>query len=80
MSCDDCLNRSIVTEVLQITRFGELGVSDLNWKHLRNRGQRNIMNGVFFEYFFGHLASIFCFFFFFGGAVVLEIEHAWESP
>jgi len=79
MSCDDCLNRSIVTEVLQITRFGELGVSDLNWKHLRNRGQRNIMNGVFFEYFLV-IWPVFSVFFFFGGAVVLEIEHAWESP
>lgn len=64
MRCDDCQNRSIIMEVLQITRFGELGASDYNWKDLRIRGQRNIMNGVFFCIFFGHLASIFFFFLF----------------
>ena len=33
------------------------------------------MNGVFFEYFLV-IWPVFSFFFFFGGAVVLEIEHA----
>ena len=41
-----------------------------NWKDLRIRGQRNIVNGVFFCIFFGHLAGIFFSFLFLVFSVV----------
>ena len=76
---DGCLNRSVVTALrtLQITCFGELDVRD--YATTEKIWEPEVIETLWMETSLHIFWSFGQYFLFFGGAVVLELEHAWES-